>query len=62
MEIKHQKHAFLGSSKGFNSGYKKTEKLRKHLDHFTFQMGLTQINNPVDPAQLLLIYRTGLQP
>lgn len=55
---------FWGSSKGFNSGHEQTEdaKLHKHLDHFTFQMGLTQINNPVDPAELLFIYRTRLQP
>lgn len=42
---------FLGSSavNKFNSGYKN---LHKHLDHFTFQMGLTQINNPLDPSGL----------
>lgn len=26
--------------------------LHKHLDHFTSQMGLTQINNPPDPSGL----------
>lgn len=26
--------------------------LHKHLDHFTFQMGLTQINSPPDPSGL----------
>lgn len=35
--------------------------LHKHLDHFMSQMGLSQINNPLDPAGLLLIYRTRLQ-
>lgn len=67
MRIKHQKYVFWGLARSTGlTLYIRLEKtghvnLHKHLDHFMFQMGLTQINNALDPAGLLLIYRRRLQ-